>query len=181
MKLLLTIIKERRKIFSLLAVLLLADVILFAAILFFQRPRLETLQVTWFEKRRLQKGGDSRSLATVYQEGQADLAKFQDHIPAKREYTRLLGDLLELAENNELSAGGVTYKPSPVKGEKLVIYKLNMDVKGKYAGIKSFIADIQQLPQIITIDNMGLNSEGLTEETVDMRFQLSIYLKGEGP
>lgn len=180
MKLLLVIINQRKKSFAVIAALVAMNVLLFSFIVFYQNSRLQDLQATWFEQRRLAKAGESRAPIAIFRDGKADLATFRERIPEKREYTRLVGELLELAENNGLSTGSITYKPSEIKNENLVTYAVTMNVAGKYAGIKSLIFDIQRLPEIITIDSLALNGEGLTEESVDMRLQLTVYLKTEG-
>ncbi len=117
--------------------------------------------------------------ADVYRQGTADLATWRARIYPKKEFARFIGEIFETATNNSLKVGAITYKPQQVKGEDLLAYSFGFNVSGKYAAIKSFIADIQRLREIAVIDNISLSGKA-TEESIEMRLQLTAYFRVEG-
>lgn len=172
------IIKARQKSFICIAVLILANLGLYLFSSAYLEPRLVDLQRTWSEK-RLQAARPPMDPAAIYRQGSADLKSWRGRISPKREFARFIGELFETAVNNSLRVGAITYKPTPIKGEKLVAYSIGFNVSGKYAAIKSFIADIERLREIAVIDNLSLNGKA-DEEFVDMRLQLTAYFRVEG-
>ncbi|MGA2151044.1 MAG: type 4a pilus biogenesis protein PilO [Geobacteraceae bacterium] len=61
----------------------------------------------------------------------------------------------------------------------MLAYSIGFNVSGKYAAIKSFIADIERLRAIAVINNISLNGKA-AEESVDMKLQLTAYFRVEG-
>ncbi len=180
MKLFLEIIKGRKKTFVFLAALLAANVGIYIYVPFFQMPRLELLRKSWVDMRRQTESGVNWDPSAVFSQGTADLATFQARMPTKKEYARLVGELFEMAADNGLQVKGITYKPTPLKDGNLLLYAITLGVEGKYAAVKSFIADLEQLHDLITIDHISLDGNSVTEESVKMQLQLSAYLRVEG-
>ncbi|KAF0218294.1 MAG: hypothetical protein FD174_3047 [Geobacteraceae bacterium] len=173
--------KARRKSFLVILVLALVDTGLYIYASAYQTPHLAALQNEWFEKRRLAGGGVAQDAATVYRQGTKDLAAWNARIFSKKEFARFVGELFEAAANNALTVGGVTYKPEPIKDEKnLLAFSIVFNVSGKYAAVKSFIADLARLREIVIIENIALNNSKLTEESVSMKLQLTAYFRMEG-
>jgi type IV pilus assembly protein PilO len=143
-----------------------------------QEPSLARLHGEWTSKRSLGAGGDG-TVASVYSRGIADLASYRERIPLKKEFTRLMMGIFEEAANNGLKVQGITYKPETLKDENLVVYGVSMSLGGKYAGVKSFISDLQCMSEIVTIDSLSLSSGSATEESVNLKMQLSVYLQPE--
>ncbi len=180
-KFIVEIFKARRNFFIVILVLALLNAGLYIYAAAYQTPHLAAMQSEWFEKRRLAAGGVTQDAAAVYRQGTKDLAAWDARIPSKKEFARFVGELFEAAANNALTVGGVTYKPEPVKEEKnLLTFSISFNVSGKYAAVKSFIADLSRLREILTIDNVSLNNTKLTEESVSMRLQLTAYFRMEG-
>ena len=92
----------------------------------------------------------------------------------------MIGDIFETAASNSLKVGGITYKPAPNKDENLLAYSIAFNVTGKYAAVKSFLADLMRSREIMTIDNISLNSISATEDSDDLRVQLTAYFRMEG-
>lgn len=183
LSLLLEIIRQRR--WSIIVALLctMAAVGLMVFRLVWQEPRLEALRAEWFTKRDLS-GGGTRNPIDVYRQGQADLATFQQHIPQRKEFVRLLGELYELAGNNRLTVGSVTYKPQTAKEAKdapLLAYELSLAAAGSYAAMKSFVADLERMDDMVVIDSLAV-SGGKDEavQTVDVKIVLTAYFRMEG-
>lgn len=174
------ILRARPKSLVFAAVLVLLNIGLYAYVSVLQVPRLAALQNAWFEKRRTAEKGASTNVATIYRQGTADLASWRARIAPKKDFARVVGELFETAADNSLVVGSVSYKPSPIKDENLIAYSVGFNVSGKYAGIKNFLADLMKSREIITIDDVTLNSSTGTEESVSLKLQLTAYFRTEG-
>lgn len=144
----------------------------------YQTPRLEALQDEWFKRR--QAGGSQKDKGASFEQGTADLEKWRSKISPKKDLARILGELHDLTKSNSLALGSVTYKPEVIKEEKLLSYAVAFTVSGRYASVKSFLADLGRLGEMVTVDAISLNNSKLTEEKVDLRLNLTILLRLEG-
>ena len=176
---LLEIVKAKRAAIAVIVALVLVNLGIVAYSRLGQEPELIKLQDQWSEKRRLVRG-DAGSLAAVYRQGTADLAAFHERIPLKRDFTRQMMEVFEIAANNGLRVKGITYKPEALGEANLVVYRVAMNLDGQYAGIKSFISDLQCHGGLLTVDAIALTSGSMTEESVSLKMQLSAYLRPEG-
>lgn len=145
-----------------------------------QEPRLSSLRGEWFQK-RAQAGGVMRSPVESYRQGKADLATVYGQIPAKQDFVKVLGELYELAGNNRVSLGAVTYKLQSVKDVPLQAYELTVNTAGSYAGVKSFISDIEHMEEMVVINGFVVTG-GKDEmgQAVDVRLTLTAYFRTEG-
>ena len=173
------IIIAQPRTFVLILFLAVLNIALYLFSSVYQNPRLENLQNKWFQKRKLGTGGVVADTGTIYQQGIIDLKNWRSRITPKKGFARFIGTLYETAANNSLSFEGATYKISQFKEQGLVAYTLDFDVVGKYAAVKSFISDLQRMPEIITMENLSLNNKNATEDAVDLKVQLTVYLRME--
>jgi hypothetical protein len=183
LSLLLEIVRQRRWMFVVALLCTIAALGLMVFRLSWQEPDLEALRAEWFAKRDLS-GGGTRNPVDVYRQGQADLAAVQQRIPQRKEFVRLLGDLYELAGNNRLTIGGISYKPQAAKEAKdspLLAYELTLTAAGSYAAMKSFVADLERMDDMTVIDNLTV-SGGKDEagQTVDVKIVMTAYFRSEG-
>lgn len=172
--------QARRKTLLILLALFLVNVAAYLYTALYQAPRLASLRGQVAEKQQLHSGGVTQDAAAVYRQGKADLVAWRERIPPKKEFTRLVGELFELASSNSLGIGGVTYKPLPLKEENLLGFSIGFNVSGKYAAIKSFVSDLARSREIMHIDSLALNNSRPTEESIDMKLQLTAYFRLEG-
>jgi type IV pilus assembly protein PilO len=173
------IISARRNSFIAIFVLILINIGLFLYSSAYLGPKVVLLQNKWSDKRLIAAGEAGIDTGAVYRQGTGDLAAWRARIYPKKDFARFIGELFESATNNTLKVGAITYKPQPVKDENLLAYSIGFNVSGKYAAIKSFIADIERLREIAVIDNISLNGK-TTEESVDMKLQMTAYFRLEG-
>jgi len=173
------ILKVQPRTYALILVLVLVNTGFFMYEALYQVPRYEKLQNQWFEKRKTLTGGAGQDPGLMYQQGIKDLAAWQERIVPKKRFTRFIGTLFETASNNSLALNGVSYKIVPVSDKKLVAYSLDIKVNGKYGAVKSFLSDLERMPEIVTIDNISLNNKSMLEDMVDLKVLLTVYLKLE--
>jgi type IV pilus assembly protein PilO len=174
------IIAVRRRSFGMLAFVVLVDIFLILFLSVWQNPELERTQKDWFARREAAAHGMDRSVASRYRDAERDLELFQKRLIAKKDFPAFLSELFATAKANSLAIKGITYKPAPTKEKGLFSYGIGFVVSGKYAGAKSFIADLARLPKIVTLDSVTLASSSRTEEIVDLQVHLTVYLKTEG-
>lgn len=174
------ILVTRRKTVGALVALVVLNLFLFLFAAIVQKPRLNSFKQQLDEKQRSAAGGVTKDAATIYREGKKDLETWRGRIAPKKEFARFVGSLFEMAAGNSLTVRGVQYKPVQVKEEDLTAFSISLDVNGKYAGIKSFIADLGRSPDIMHIDNISLSSTKPTEEAVSMKLLLTAYFRPEG-
>jgi type IV pilus assembly protein PilO len=179
MKLLVEVLKLRKKTFIALAVLAVINAVLFVYVLGFQEPRISALQTTVSESARRTRGGPDNKYE-IFTRGTRDLGLFRTRIPPKREFVRVVGEIFEAAGNNGLPVRNVGYKPEVLKEGGLLLYSLNFSVTGTYAATKSFIADIQQLPEMVFIDNMSLNNGTDQQGSVTLKTVISAFFRTDG-
>jgi type IV pilus assembly protein PilO len=173
------ILKSRQNSFICISILIVANLGLYVFSSAYLEPQLADLQRKWSEKRAQAAAEPAMDAAAIYRQGTADLKTWRARISPKREFAGFIGELFETAVNNSLKVGAITYKPTLIKGENLLAYSIGFNVSGKYAAIKSFIADIEKYREIAVIDDISLNGKS-DEELVDMRLQLTAYFRVEG-
>lgn len=170
----------RKNWLLLIFLLLIADIAGFVYASVFQEPRIESLQTNWFEKRRQSSRVNVVDAATVYTQGTKDLQVWESRIPPKKEFARVLGELYEVAGNSSLVVSAVTYKPTTIKDEGLLAYTFDFSVTGRYAGIKSFLSDLQRSRQLFIVDDIAISNQSQTKEDVVLKIKLTTYFRMEG-
>jgi type IV pilus assembly protein PilO len=180
MKFLMGIFRVRMKSIIAIGILLCVNILLALYVQFWLAPRNEALQVRRNEQQKLLASGGG-DISAVYQQGTRDLEAFFSMVPPRKSFARVVGEILELAQNSGLTVSGVTYKPDPVVSGGLIDYVLSFSVAGKYAGVKSYLADLQRFREMVVIDHFSLGGVKTTEEAVDLKLDLTVYLKTVAP
>ena len=173
-------IEARRNSFGLLAFLVLLNLALLLYLSLWQNPELEKTQKEWFAKRSAAARGEDRGVTARYREAERDLDLFQKRLIAKKDFAGFLSELFALAKANSLLIQGITYKPAVIKDQGLVSYAIGFSLSGKYPGVKSFIADLARFPKMVTLDSLSLGNSSQTEEFVNLKVELTVFLKPEG-
>jgi len=156
-----------------IAGLVLINVILCAVGAVWLTPALDSARRRWSDL-----GGRVRGDVTeAYRQGTVDLAKIRAMIPVKRDFPRVLGDIMDAAASSGVTMGGVSYKPQAVKDEGLLAYGVTMTVNGSYAGLKSLLADLQKSRELVVIDTIALSNSDPFEENVSLELRLTVYLR----
>ncbi len=171
--------RQKRRLLIALAVLLLLDIGLFITLNVYLAPAIILAQASWNDLRQRVAVAGRSDVASVYHRGIDDVSKITLKIPFKRQFPRVLGDILDSAASSGVVTGTVSYKPQVVKGHDLLVYGVSMTVSGSYAAIKSYLGDLQKISELIVVDSISLSNSDLYEENVVMDLRLSIYLQGK--
>ena len=143
----------------------------------YQRPKIAAAQQRWSELRSQVAVAGRNDVSALYRQGNVDLETLKSRIPPKRQFPRLLGEMLEQASSNGITTGPITYKPHDLKDDKLLMYELTMGVSGGYAALKSYLADLQRNRELVVIEDVTFTNSDLFEENVTMDLKLRIYLR----
>ena len=170
-------VRQKWPLLSVIAALLLINVTLGIVVSAYQLPSLADLQIKWSDLRRQSARVGVADAATLHQQGAADLKKLMARIPEKREFARVLSELLESAASSAVEVGPISYKPVPIKEEPLLSYQLSFSVSGRYAAVKSYLSDLQNNQELIVVDSVAFSNSDLFDEHVAMDLHITVYLR----
>lgn len=173
----LEIVRQKWRLLSVILGLLLLNAALGVVLSLYQTPTLADLQAKWSVLRRQAVGSGGLDSAAIYRQGSADLEKLKIRIPEKRQFARVLSDLIEAAASSAVSVSSISYKPVQIKEESLLSYQLALSVSGNYVAVKSFLADLQKNPELLVVDSVSFANSDVYVENVVMALHLTIYLR----
>lgn len=177
-QLIIEIIRQKWRLLSIIVILLVLNIAMRVVISAYQLPSVVSLQSKWTELRQKVARAGKVDAATLHQQGAADLEKLKTRIPEKREFARILGDLLEAAAGSNVEVGTISYKPEQIKDEALLSYQLSLSASGSYAAVKSYLSDLQKNQELIVIDMVTFSNSDIYIENVVMDLRLTVYLRG---
>lgn len=172
------IVRQKWRLLSIILFMLLLNITLSVVISAYQLPSLATLQVRWSDLRQKLARSGRVDADTLYKQGVDDLEKLMTAIPEKREFARILSDLLEAATASNVEVSKISYKPELLKDEPLLSYQLSFSASGSYAGVKSYLSDLQKSQELIVVDMVSFSNSDFYVENVVMNVRLTVYLRG---
>lgn len=171
------ILRTKKFALAIIVLLILLNAAMMTLAGSYQTKALAAAQEKWSDLRRQAAAAGKADAAARYRQTAADLENLKTRIPARREFARVLSDLFESASTSGVTTGAVSYKPQKVKDEALLSYQLSFSVSGSYAAVKSYLADLQNYPELIVIDNLSLSNADPFVENVTMDLGLTVYLR----
>lgn len=115
----------------------------------------------------------------VFARGTADLASFRQRVPEKKEFTRLIGEVFDMAQQTGLNIHQVTYQPNLLVKQNLLEYVLSFSVEGEYSQLKRFISLLESSERLIAIESLGLASGSDSGEKIGLQLRLATYFQME--
>ena len=88
--------------------------------------------------------------------------------------------LVQLARDADLDWGQQTVSETETNGSTLKQLKIEMDLAGSYAEMRSVIHQLEIAPEFVIIDNVAL-TEGADEGTLVVNLELSTYFREPTP
>ena len=173
----LEIIRQKKTVLLAVLSLIVLNIALVTVIASYQEPALALSRSKWSELRSLVARTGHADAAALHRQGVADLEKLNTMIPQKREFARVLSDLLESASNSGAVTGAISYKPVPIKDEDLLSYQLSLSVSGDYAALKSYLSDLLQYPELMVVDGLSFSNNDFFEENISMNLNITVYLR----
>ncbi len=175
---LLELLQQKKRTIIAAAFLLVLNVVFAALVTGYLRPKIDKSQAQWNDLRQRVAASGKIDVGMIYRRGTDDLKTLSARIPAKREFSRVLGEMLDAAATNSLEIGAINYKPQGIKDRKLLAYGVSLSVSGTYAGLKSYLGDLQNFENMVVIDGVSFTKNDLYEEIVSMDLHLTVYLQG---
>jgi Tfp pilus assembly protein PilO len=176
---LLELFRLKKRTLIVASVMLVLNAVIYASVAGYLEPKIASSQVSWNDLRQRVAAAGKADVATVYRQGTEDLKKLATRIPSKRQFPRVLGDILDAGAANAVIIGNVSYKPQLLKDHDLLAYGISMSVGGSYAAIKSFLADLQKSDELVVVEAVSLSKSDLYEENVVLDVHLTVYLQGK--
>lgn len=169
------IMRQKWRLLAVILFLLLVNITFAGVVSMYQLPLLAELQTRWNDLRR--QGVQRVDPVTLYQQGVSDLEKLKARIPEKREFARVLSDLIESAASSAVEVGAISYRPVQLKDEPLLSYQMTLSASGSYAAVKSFLSDLQQNRELLVVDTVSFANRDSYEEHVVMNLSITVYLR----
>lgn len=175
----LELLRLKRRPLIAVALLSLVTLALSVAVDGYQAPKIAAALTKWSELRRQVALGDQRDVTRVYRQAGVDLDTLRARVAPRRQFARLLGEILEQAASSGVVTGPLSYKPRTIKEEHLLAYAVTMSVSGRYAAVKSFLADMLNSRELVVVEEFSMANSDLFEEKVTMEIHLTVYLREE--
>jgi len=174
---LLEIFRQKRFVLAIILSLVLLNLTLFVVNVSYQEPALSVSRSKWSELRGLVARAGRADASALHSQGKTDLERLNTRIPPKREFARVLSDLLETASNSGVATGAISYKPFSIKDEGLLVYQLSLSVIGDYASVKNYLSELQKNPELVVVDSVSLANSDLFAENIVMNLNVTVYLR----
>jgi len=158
-------------------VLLLVNVLFYSIGVVYLEPALNSNRLAFNNLREKMSIIGRTDVSATYRQGKKDLEKLMVMIPAKRDFPKVLGDIADDALSSGVVLGGFNYKHRIVKDENLMVYNVTISVSGRYAAIKSFLDDMQNIPDLTVIEDISMANSDPYEENLTMELRLAVYLR----
>lgn len=178
--LLLQILRENRLLTAALPILLLlCGVIWYATAQ--QASQVAGQLEIWNDKRRQATFRSDTLGPGQYQRDQQQLRELYSTIPYRYEFPRVISELLDFMALRGATPGPMQYKPHKTDLTGLIAYTMNCSASGAYPGLKRLIADLERLDGVATLNSIALSNSNPAFEQVELKLQLTVYLREGQP
>lgn len=171
----------QRSLLIFLAVLVVANILLFITLEKYISPRVAEQETSFLQRqseiRQLVRKQSSTATTPeqLYLLASQDVAKFQQAVPEYKEFTGLIEELLILSNRASLSIAQIGYSSAEMKKSPFLKFSLNFNVAGDYEQIKEFIHSLEQSTRLITIKQISL--QGANDDGVNLRLSLETFFR----
>lgn len=108
------------------------------------------------------------------------LATFYAYFPAVGSAPEWLKRIYAAAETRGVVLQSGEYRLSRNAGERLARYEITLPLKGSYAQIRGFVADVLAAVPAAVLEEVNLRREGVETARLDARVRFTLYLGGGG-
>ena len=176
---------EHRKTLLSLGIALVVNVLVYALVVYPMADRVANIERTSQEAQndlRAARAEFERANGTLTGKAKAEqeLSTFYSTVLPKglvgaRRLTTL--KLQQLARDNDLDMGGLSAQPVITADSTLRQLRLQMDLAGSYANMRSFIHELEVSPDFVVIDNISLREGADDGGTLVVNLELSTYYR----
>jgi hypothetical protein len=183
------ILREHRAVVVAILVVLIANVILYAAVVYPLEQRVGSVsertqqaETELLAARRLH--GETASTLTGKTRAAEELERFYAAIlPADYPSARRLAHprLDQLARQASLRPSGTTTDVSRERNDTLTRVGIGMTLTGPYAGIRRFIHQLEQATEFVVIERVTLHEDATDDAALRVQLELSTYYRDGQP
>lgn len=158
-----------------IGILLVSNIVFFAAIRERQRNRINELQGLYNAKRGMpaQKKNDDQA---PFLQARDDVRLFKEKLSEKKDFTETAAELFTIFQRHQVEIGQTVYKPESAEYEGLYKYSTSLTVKGSYQSIKALLAEIQESRTLFCIEALSIAGNP-GEGTVEMKIKIATYFR----
>jgi Tfp pilus assembly protein PilO len=179
------VIQEHRRTVYLLIAAFVANLLLYAFVVYPLAQRVANVeQSTMAAERTLAAARAEHDKAngtfTGKERASKELATFystvlaQDMTGARR---LTYGRMRRLAEQSHITYERATYHPVTERGSNLTQFKVDLELEGNWADIRTFIHAIETAPEFVVIDNVELSEASNSGGALRVTVALSTYFR----
>lgn len=162
--------KRLRLMFTVMAALLAADLLLYAVLVAPVEGRLRTEKARYGELRK------KHAEAALFRKQRKELAGLKEGIPSQKDMPLLVKELVQTARRLHLTVSSVKYDIPRRNGEELALLTFSFPAEGRYADIKRFIYEVETSDRIVGIQDLKL---GADRGRVKAEMKLMTYVRGQ--
>lgn len=172
---------SQRSLLTLLGVLLVLNLLLFALLEQFLVPRVAEQEYRFLQRqaevRQLmhKQSGAAGTPEQLFVLANQDILRFQQAVPDYQEFTGLIEELLVLSSRARLNITQISYSTEELKKSPLLKFNLKFNVVGDYGQIKRFIHSLEQSVRLITIQQINLKSAD--DQGVNLGLSLETFFR----
>lgn len=177
--LLVHIISENRRLLILAASLLSLLIVLFF-ISAAMGKKVSGLRFKWDEKNRAISLQNPTDAVTLYRQRADELNILKGRMPVRYDLPVIIGQLTDLASSQKLAIGSINYKQAKSQLPAHVSYIISSSVNGDYASLKRFLAKLQGMDGLSTVNSFMLYNNDPFEVNAGMDFEITVHLREGG-
>jgi Tfp pilus assembly protein PilO len=170
--------KYHRIIISVCMAVILINVVVLSFIFGKQGKSIHAIQKAILAEQRKPVAGKDEREKDLNAWVKTDMNRAVERIPHIFSLTRQAGQIVSLTDRNHLfSLKGMVFRPEKNDHPFLINYSTTMTLRGEYSGLKGFIADIQNLPALVFMDE--LNFTRTSDRALTLKLKISLYFRGD--
>lgn len=170
--------RKTRVLWGLCLLLLVFNVGFYIFFIRGQQQQIRDLQARYSRQRaELAQFSKTFGGGELYAKHVAVLEAFQNHLPQKIAFTEKAAEIDELLKKNGLRVEKMSFAPSEAKELGLWKYTTSLAVKGNYASLKAFLADLQNSPSLFAIERLWLENDPANKGALEMTLNISTFFR----
>ena len=106
-----------------------------------------------------------------------ELTRFYSLFPEVAQLPLRLQQIYAVAQRRAVTLEEGEYKLVRERGTRLARYQIVFPIRGSYAEVRAFVADVLQTMPVLALDDLTLRREGITDEVLEARVRFTLFLR----
>jgi Tfp pilus assembly protein PilO len=157
---------------------ILINVVVFSFVIAKQGKSIRAVQKSILAEQRKPVAGKGGMEKDLNARVKNDMDRAVERLPHLFSLTRQAGEIVSLTDRNHLlSLREMVFRPEKSDHPFLINYSTTMTLKGDYSGFKGFIADIQNLPELVFMDELSFTRS--SDRALTLKLKIFLYFRGD--